>query len=189
VNTTARPQQINVQAVRATVAARRCSAGDLRLQPSRGICHLTEALPAAGLVASRRRPDRRPRSHATERAATHKLILEGMGSFEASARLIGSAHTLLLHPMPNQERFVEVSAGAAGGAHQPSARRRRPARARLEPAWGGDASIPTRCGDFPRVFETEPKHTSEPRGSHLHLSRDHPHDGTNRRRLAGNRTS
>ena len=38
-------------------------------------------------------------------------LAEGMGSFEASARLIGSAQTILLHAMPNPERFVEVAGG------------------------------------------------------------------------------
>jgi Helicase HerA, central domain len=38
-------------------------------------------------------------------------VAEGMGSFEAAARLIGSAQTIVLHAMANPERFVEAAGG------------------------------------------------------------------------------
>ncbi len=38
-------------------------------------------------------------------------LAEGMGGAQASARLIGSARTILLHAMPTPERFVEAAGG------------------------------------------------------------------------------
>ena len=74
-------------------------------------------------------------------------LAEGMGSAEASARLIGSAQTILLHAMATPERFVEAAGGRRVAETTLPARGRAADRALARSAPGGSrASTPTRSG-------------------------------------------